>query len=80
MSTEEIDPAEFERIARVLANVARGYLGQPPHGPRKVFTMLNALAGLSGVIIAGTGADSAKIRGWFVGAVDAEIAGLADPD
>ena len=75
-----IDQEAFKELGVEIGHIVRDYLKPPPHNADRVFTILNVLAGVAGVIIAGAENNSDEVLAWFHAAVRNEVDGIKDDD
>jgi hypothetical protein len=69
----DIDQTGLRQLAEAFGFPVRDYLREGPKNRRKLFTALNALAGVVGYLIAGTGDDGKIVRAWFDECLDEQI-------
>lgn len=70
-----IDRAATEQLGGVIGRAVREhYLGRPRNSGT-VYEVLNALAGIAGIVIKGAGADAKRVRAWFDLALDNQLLG-----
>ena len=69
------DRSAVEQLAHsLIASVRRHYIGRPMNRST-VYEVLNALGAVTGVVLAGTGADSDEARAWFEQALEQNLSG-----
>lgn len=80
--TQEIDAEAFKRLTMEIGRSVRVYLsgelvstGEPE--VMRIYTALNALAAIAGLILAGTGRDEVATE-WFFNSVNANAASAAE--
>lgn len=68
-----LDQATVNALAIRVFEAVRERLDTPPHSPDNVWTVLNAIAGATAIVLCGTGNDP-NARRFFDSALDQQIA------
>lgn len=69
----DVDADKVNRLAEAFAGIVRQHYLDNPLSRDSVFEVLNALAGLAAIVIAGTAPAETESRAFFTAALDSQI-------